>query len=136
MPFISQNTRQMINVKLYCKVNYLKLNLSLPDYRRRFFRNSITSAFPISPSPPLAPRPRRRTRVAADNAFYYFVSVSATEIINDLPKLSESERRAVRRKLVELAAENQDVAACDQSALEGAMMLDQMEADDARHQSR
>ena len=62
--------------------------------------------------------------------------MSATEIINDLPKLSESERRAVRRKLVELAAENQDVAACDQSALEGAMMLDQMEADDARHQSR
>ncbi len=62
--------------------------------------------------------------------------MSATEIIQDLPKLSELERRAVRRKLVELAAENQDVAACDQAALESAMLLDQMEADDARHQSR
>jgi hypothetical protein len=62
--------------------------------------------------------------------------VSATEIINDLPKLTETERRAVGRKLVELAAENQEVASCDQAALEGAMMLDQMETEDARHKSR
>jgi len=62
--------------------------------------------------------------------------VSATEIINDLPKLTEAEQRAVRRRLVELAAENEDVALCDQAALEGAMMLDQMEAEDARRQSR
>jgi hypothetical protein len=62
--------------------------------------------------------------------------VSATEIINDLPKLTEPELRAVRRKLVELAAENEDVALCDQSALDGALMLDQMEAEDARRQSR
>lgn len=62
--------------------------------------------------------------------------MSATEIIDDLPKLNETERRAVRRKLVELAAENQDVASCDQAALEGAMMLDQMEAEDARRKSR
>jgi hypothetical protein len=46
--------------------------------------------------------------------------------------MSEAERRAVRRKLVELAAENEDVALCDQTALEGAITLDQMEADDAR----
>jgi hypothetical protein len=62
--------------------------------------------------------------------------VSATEIINDLPKLTGAELRAVRQKLVELAAENEDVALCDQSALEGALMLDQMEAEDARRQSR
>ena len=62
--------------------------------------------------------------------------MSATEIINDLPKLTGAELRAVRRKLVELAAENEDVASCDQSALEGARMLDQMEAEDARRQSR
>jgi hypothetical protein len=62
--------------------------------------------------------------------------VSATEIINDLPKLTEAEQRAVRRKLVELAAENEDVALCDHAALEGARMLDQMEAGDARRQSR
>jgi hypothetical protein len=62
--------------------------------------------------------------------------VSANEIINDLPKLTEAEQRAVRRKLVELAAENEDVALCDQAALEGAMMLDRMEAEDAQRQSR
>ena len=62
--------------------------------------------------------------------------MSATEIINDLPKLTEAERRAVRQKLVELAAENEDVALCDRAALEGAMVLDQMEAEDARRQSR
>jgi hypothetical protein len=62
--------------------------------------------------------------------------VSATEIINDLPKLTQSELRAVRRKLAELGADNADVALCDQAALEGAMMLDQMEAEDARPESR
>lgn len=62
--------------------------------------------------------------------------MSATEIINDLPSLTEAELRAVRHKLVELAAENEDVALCDQSALAGALMLDQMEAEDARRQSR
>jgi len=62
--------------------------------------------------------------------------VSATEIINDLPKLTEAERRAVRQKLVELTAENEDVALCDQAAVEGAMMLDQMEAEDDRRKAR
>lgn len=62
--------------------------------------------------------------------------MSATEIINDLPKLTEAERRAVRQKLVELAAENDDVALCDQAALDGAMMLDQMEDEDARRKAR
>ena len=42
----------------------------------------------------------------------------------------------MRQKLVELAAENEDVALCDQAALEGAMVLDQMEAENARRQSR
>jgi hypothetical protein len=62
--------------------------------------------------------------------------MSATEIINELPKLTDPERRAVRRKLAELAAENSDVACCDQAALEGALMLDRMEEGDARHQRR
>ena len=62
--------------------------------------------------------------------------MSATQILNELPKLTEAERRAVRRKLVELAAENEAVALCDQTALEGAMMLDRMEEEDARRQSR
>jgi len=62
--------------------------------------------------------------------------MSATEIINELPKLTEAERRAVRQKLSELAAENEDIALCNQAALEGALMLDRMEDEDARRQQR
>jgi len=58
------------------------------------------------------------------------------EIINELPKLTEAELRLVRRRLLELAAQNGDVEVCNQAALKGAMMLDRMEDDDARHQSR
>jgi len=62
--------------------------------------------------------------------------MSAAEIINELPKLSEAERRAVRQKLSELEAENDDIALCNQAALEGALMLDRMEEEDARRQQR
>ena len=62
--------------------------------------------------------------------------MSATEILNELPKLTESERRAVRQKLLDLAEQNELVAACNQSALDGALMLDRMENDDAQRQSR
>ena len=58
--------------------------------------------------------------------------MSATEIIQELPKLTEAERRAVRQVLSELAAENEDIQACNQAALEGALMLDRMEEEDAR----
>jgi hypothetical protein len=62
--------------------------------------------------------------------------MSATEIINELPKLTEIELRSVRRRLLELAAQNAEIALCDQVALEGATMLDRMEEDDARRQRR
>ena len=62
--------------------------------------------------------------------------MSATEIINELPKLTEAERRAVRHKLSELASQNEDIALCNQAAVEGAMMLDRMEEKDARRQQR
>jgi hypothetical protein len=62
--------------------------------------------------------------------------MSATEIINELPKLTEAELRLVRQRLLELAAQNQDVELCDQAALEGATMLDRMEDQDASRQSR
>lgn len=62
--------------------------------------------------------------------------MSATEITNELPKLSEAERRAVWQKLLELAAENEDIELCNQTALEGALMLDRMEEEDARRQPR
>ncbi len=58
--------------------------------------------------------------------------MSATEIIQELPKLTEAERRAVRQVLSELAAGNEDIQACHQAALEGALMLDRMEEEDAR----
>ena len=64
------------------------------------------------------------------------INVSAAEIINELPRLTEAELRLVRQRLLELAAQNRDVDLCNQTALEGAMMLDRMEDDDAPRQSR
>ena len=62
--------------------------------------------------------------------------MSATEILNELPKLTEADRRAIQQVLLELAEKNDDVAACNQVALDGAMMLDRMEDEDASRQSR
>jgi hypothetical protein len=53
--------------------------------------------------------------------------VSASEIIKELPKLSEAERRAVLRKLRELAAQDEDVRACEQAADQQAAKLDRLE---------
>jgi len=60
--------------------------------------------------------------------------VSATEIIQELPKLSPAERRAVRRVLADLAAKEEDVQLCNQVATEAAMMFDRMEEEGARRQ--
>lgn len=62
-------------------------------------------------------------------------AVSASEIIKELPRLSEAERRAIREGLLEIANQDPDVALSNQSALEGALMLDRMENDDAQRQS-
>jgi hypothetical protein len=62
--------------------------------------------------------------------------VSAQEIIRELPKLSEADRRAVRDVLLAIANENPDVALCNQTAQEGAMMFDRMEDEDGSRQSR
>ena len=62
--------------------------------------------------------------------------MSATEIIRELPKLTESDRRLIRRRLLELGAAGEDIELCNQAALEGAIMLDKMEAEDAADQSR
>jgi len=53
--------------------------------------------------------------------------MSAAQIIDELPRLTEAERRAVREKLLELASQNQDIAACNQAALDGAFLLDRLE---------
>jgi hypothetical protein len=65
----------------------------------------------------------------------YTLAVSASEIIKELPKLSEAERRAIREELLQIANEDSDVALSNQAALDGAVMLDRMEDEDARNQS-
>jgi hypothetical protein len=62
--------------------------------------------------------------------------VSAAEIIDELPRLNEADLRAIRDRLLDLANQNEEVRLCNQSALEGAMMLDRLEEEDARRQSR
>ena len=62
--------------------------------------------------------------------------MSAAEIISELPRLTEADRRAIRQKLLDIANQDADIASCNQSALEGAMLLDRMEDDDARGHSR
>ena len=62
--------------------------------------------------------------------------MSAAEIIRELPKLTEQERRAIRQSLLDLANQHDDIAACNQSALEGATLLDRMEDEDAQHKPR
>jgi hypothetical protein len=47
--------------------------------------------------------------------------MSATDIIRELPKLTEADRRAIREVLLEIANANPDVALCNQAALEGAV---------------
>jgi len=61
--------------------------------------------------------------------------MSAADIIKELPRLSDADRRAIRDVLLEIANQDPDVALCNQTALEGAMMLDRMEDEDARRQS-
>ncbi|MBN8422217.1 MAG: hypothetical protein J0L73_25100 [Verrucomicrobia bacterium] len=56
--------------------------------------------------------------------------MSVAQIIQELPKLTTADLIAVRRKLMELADENEEIALCDAMALEGARLLDQMEAED------
>jgi hypothetical protein len=55
--------------------------------------------------------------------------MSAAEIIRELPKLAEADRRAIREALLEIANQDPEVALCNQAALEGALMLDRMEDD-------
>ncbi len=56
--------------------------------------------------------------------------MSVAQIIQELPNLTALDLFAVRRKLMELADENEEVAFCDAMALEGAQLLDQREAED------
>lgn len=62
--------------------------------------------------------------------------MGVAEIIKELSKLTEAQRRAVREVLLEIANQDPDIALCNQAALEGAIMFDRMEEEDARRQSR
>ena len=62
--------------------------------------------------------------------------MSASEIIKELPRLSETDRRAIREVLLEIANQDRDVALCNEAALDGALMLERMEDEDARPQPR
>lgn len=53
--------------------------------------------------------------------------MSASEIIKELPKLSETERRAVLNKLRELSEQDEDIRAYNTAADEQAAALDRME---------
>ncbi len=60
----------------------------------------------------------------------------ATEIIKELPRLTEEERRAIRQVLLDIANQDDDVAACNEAALQGALMLDRLENEDAQTKLR
>lgn len=57
--------------------------------------------------------------------------MSASEIIRELPKLTEADRRAIRQVLLDIANQNEDIAACNQTATDAALMFDRMEDEDA-----
>ena len=58
------------------------------------------------------------------------------EIINELPRLSEQERRVIRQVLLDIANQDDGVAACNEAALQGALMLDRLENEDAQSKPR
>lgn len=62
--------------------------------------------------------------------------MSKIEILSELPNLSHRERRELVRRLIELEEETQILADCDRRANENFLLLDSIEAEDARNQSR
>jgi len=62
--------------------------------------------------------------------------MSKTEILAELPRLSHGERREIVRRLIELEEEKQILEDADRRANENFLLLDSMEAEDARNQSR
>ena len=55
-----------------------------------------------------------------------FATMSVSQIIDELPSLTPADLRAVRRKLVEMSEENEDIALCDAAALEAAQEFDRL----------
>jgi hypothetical protein len=53
--------------------------------------------------------------------------MSAAEIIKELPRLTAADRQELLDKLVELVQRDEEIAACNHSAAEGAAQLDRLE---------
>lgn len=62
--------------------------------------------------------------------------MSATEIIAELSKLDHEQRRAIARRLFELENDAQLLSDTDGRANENFLLLDALEDEDARDQSR
>ena len=56
--------------------------------------------------------------------------MSTAQILEELPKLTPEDLLAVRRRLLELANQQEDIALCDAMADEGAALLDTLEEED------
>ena len=62
--------------------------------------------------------------------------MSATEILNELPKLKREERRAIARRVFELEEEREELEWAAQAADLAFQELDKMEEQDAPSKSR
>lgn len=59
--------------------------------------------------------------------------MSISEIIDELPKLSHSQRRELCQRIIDLEQERANIQICDQVAVEAFSELDRMEAGDSGH---
>ena len=57
--------------------------------------------------------------------------MSISEIIDELPKLSHSQRRELCQRIIDLEQERADIEICDQLAVEAFSELDRMETGDS-----
>jgi|LakMenEpi13Jul12_1017406.scaffolds.fasta_scaffold04073_2 hypothetical protein len=63
-------------------------------------------------------------------------TMSMTQIIEELPRLTLAERRALCTRIQELEPEQETLDLCDTLALDAVQMLDRMEEEDARRAQR
>jgi hypothetical protein len=61
--------------------------------------------------------------------------MSTAEIIEELPKLTHEERRAISRRIVELAAQQEEMKLMDDLLLAACKEIDRREANDAKAKS-
>jgi len=62
--------------------------------------------------------------------------MSKLEILAELPRLTHRDRREIAKRIFDLESDAQILADCDRRADERFQMLDAMEAEDAKKQTR